>query len=79
MSKSAQKTARKVQGRTDRHKNVRYHNDANLFPDNNTKMCPVCNRPFNNRKKWSSRGLWPSIIYCSKACRKNASSLSKVV
>jgi hypothetical protein len=71
MSKSAQKTARKVSGRIATHKNVRYHNDAYLFPDGDTKICPTCNRPFSNRKKWASRGLWPSIVYCSKACRKN--------
>lgn len=70
MSKSPQKTARKVAGRIVRHKQVRYHNDAYLFPDANTKICPACNRPFTNRKKWSSRGLWPAIIYCSKACQR---------
>lgn len=70
MSKSAAKVSRKVAGRIVRHKSVRYHNDAYLFPDGNTKICPVCQRPFTNRHKWESRGLWPSIIYCSKACRK---------
>ncbi|MBC7581536.1 DUF2256 domain-containing protein [Aeromicrobium sp.] len=70
MSKSQQKTARKVTGRIARHKAVRYHNDAYLFADSDTKICPACERPFSNRKKWQSRGLWPSIIYCSKACQK---------
>ena len=37
-----------------------------------TKICPVCNRPFENRKKWESRGLWEQIVYCSERCR-NAS------
>jgi hypothetical protein len=77
MSKSAQKTARKVQGRTARHKNVRYHNDAYLFTGSDTKTCPVCKRPFSNRKKWASRGLWPSIVYCSKACRKKSASITE--
>ena len=76
MSKSVQKTTRKVVGRTARHKNVRYHNDAYLFGDTNTKICPACDRPFTNRKKWSSRGLWPAIIYCSKACQKKGTPTS---
>ncbi|MFK8082521.1 MAG: DUF2256 domain-containing protein [Granulosicoccus sp.] len=37
-----------------------------------TKVCPVCERPFQNRKKWASRGLWPSIKYCSERCRNDA-------
>ncbi|MFK7854292.1 MAG: DUF2256 domain-containing protein [Granulosicoccus sp.] len=37
-----------------------------------TKLCPVCNRSFDNRKKWESRGLWPSIRFCSERCRRNA-------
>ncbi len=68
--KSSRKTERKVIGRIARHKNVRYHNDAYLFAESQTKICPVCNRPFSNRKKWQSRGLWPSVVYCSKACSK---------
>jgi hypothetical protein len=75
MRNSTQKTARKVQARIARHKNVRYHNDSYLFPDNNIKNCPVCKRDFMNRKKWESRGLWPFIIYCSKACRKKSSTV----
>ncbi|NCP67209.1 DUF2256 domain-containing protein [bacterium] len=35
-----------------------------------TKICLVCHRPFNNRKKWESRGLWPEIKYCSEKCRQ---------
>ncbi|MBX2879556.1 MAG: DUF2256 domain-containing protein [Granulosicoccus sp.] len=38
-------------------------------PSQQTKICPVCQRPFNNRKKWQSRGLWPGIVYCSRQCR----------
>ena len=33
------------------------------------KMCPVCARPFANRKKWSARGVWDEVVYCSDACR----------
>ncbi|MFN4873185.1 MAG: DUF2256 domain-containing protein [Akkermansiaceae bacterium] len=35
------------------------------------KTCPVCHRPFHNRKKWNERGLWETIKYCSEKCRKN--------
>ena len=35
-----------------------------------TKMCPVCGRPFGNRKKWESRGVWDQVIYCSDRCRR---------
>ena len=31
-----------------------------------TKTCPVCQRPFNWRKKWERD--WESVVYCSKAC-----------
>lgn len=36
-----------------------------------TKICLVCKKSFNNRKRWDSRGQWEKIIYCSDACRKN--------
>ena len=39
-----------------------------------TKICPVCKRPFHNRKKWESRGLWPEIKYCSERCRNRTDS-----
>lgn len=65
----SQKTARKVQGRTARHKNVRYHNDAALFPDL-VKVCQACGRPFENRKRWASRGQFALVKYCSKRCQK---------
>ncbi|MAA79163.1 MAG: hypothetical protein CL916_07865 [Deltaproteobacteria bacterium] len=32
-----------------------------------TKICPVCTRPFEWRKKWERN--WENIRYCSKACR----------
>lgn len=32
-----------------------------------TKICPICNRSFENRKKWKK--IWDSVIYCSKKCR----------
>ncbi|MDG2473330.1 MAG: DUF2256 domain-containing protein [Pseudomonadales bacterium] len=34
-----------------------------------TKVCPVCQLSFSNRKKWQRRGLWSDIVYCSQRCR----------
>ncbi|MBE1300390.1 MAG: DUF2256 domain-containing protein [Alteromonadaceae bacterium] len=31
-----------------------------------SKVCPVCERPFNWRKKW--RNNWENVKYCSKRC-----------
>jgi hypothetical protein len=36
------------------------------FPE---KVCPVCNRPFQWRKKWEK--IWEEVTYCSDKCRKN--------
>jgi hypothetical protein len=36
-----------------------------------TKVCIVCKRSFNNRKKWKIRNIWEQIIYCSDTCRRN--------
>ncbi len=33
-----------------------------------TKICVVCDRPFNWRKKWSK--VWQEVKYCSNACKK---------
>ncbi len=38
-------------------------------PRKEIKLCKTCQRPFHNRKKWESRGLWENILYCSDACR----------
>jgi len=32
-----------------------------------SKMCPVCERPFNWRKKWEKN--WENVKYCSKRVR----------
>jgi hypothetical protein len=74
MYNQSQQTTRKVQGRIARHKNVRYHNDAALFPDT-TKTCLVCKKPFENRKKWTSRGQFTDVKYCSRRCRREARRL----
>jgi len=34
-----------------------------------SKICPVCKRPFTWRKKWEKN--WQEIVYCSKKCRRN--------
>jgi hypothetical protein len=34
-----------------------------------SKICPVCKLPFENRKKWQARGQWASVVYCSDKCR----------
>ncbi len=34
-----------------------------------SKICPVCNRPFNWRKKWAKN--WDNVRYCSERCRRN--------
>ncbi|MAV04918.1 MAG: hypothetical protein CMC31_04605 [Flavobacteriaceae bacterium] len=33
------------------------------------KICPVCNKSFNWRKKWERD--WSNVIYCSNKCRIN--------
>ncbi|WP_114416170.1 DUF2256 domain-containing protein [Marinospirillum perlucidum] len=39
------------------------------------KICPVCQRPFNWRKKWCNN--WERVIYCSKACRRQGLPLTE--
>ncbi|MDT7524627.1 MULTISPECIES: DUF2256 domain-containing protein [Pseudidiomarina] len=34
-----------------------------------SKVCPVCQRPFNWRKKWER--CWEEVIYCSERCRRS--------
>ena len=33
------------------------------------KICLICGRPFNWRKKWQKD--WENVKYCSEKCRKN--------
>ncbi|MCP9916961.1 DUF2256 domain-containing protein [Cyanobium sp. ATX 6F1] len=37
--------------------------------DRPTKVCPVCGRPFQWRKKW--KDVWDQVRYCSDRCRNN--------
>ncbi|MBJ24549.1 MAG: DUF2256 domain-containing protein [Flavobacteriaceae bacterium] len=32
------------------------------------KICIVCKRPFNWRKKWEKN--WENVKYCSKKCKR---------
>eukprot|EP00850_Spirogloea_muscicola_P015412 SM000117S25532 [mRNA] locus=s117:430957:431593:- [translate_table: standard] len=32
------------------------------------KTCPVCQRPFEWRKKWAA--VWDDVKYCSERCRR---------
>ncbi|MFC4259234.1 DUF2256 domain-containing protein [Marinobacter lacisalsi] len=34
-----------------------------------SKTCPVCQRPFSWRRKWSRD--WHQVRYCSERCRRN--------
>ncbi|MCR9270258.1 MAG: DUF2256 domain-containing protein [Henriciella sp.] len=41
-----------------------------------SKLCPVCDRPFNWRKKWERN--WDEIVYCSERCRRAKKSKKTV-
>jgi hypothetical protein len=34
-----------------------------------TKICVVCQRPFEWRKKWEK--VWEDVKYCSEKCKRN--------
>ncbi len=34
-----------------------------------SKICLVCKRPFNWRKKWARD--WDQVKYCSERCKRN--------
>ncbi|MEX0588537.1 MAG: DUF2256 domain-containing protein [Cyanobium sp.] len=36
-----------------------------------TKICAVCGRPFQWRKKW--KDVWEEVRYCSERCRRRRS------
>ncbi|MEO0898495.1 MAG: DUF2256 domain-containing protein [Bacteroidota bacterium] len=36
-----------------------------------SKICPVCGRPFEWRKKWEKN--WDEVVYCGEKCRRNKS------
>ena len=37
------------------------------------KICVVCQRPFNWRKKWEK--VWNDVKYCSEKCRRSKSKI----
>ncbi|MDC3146652.1 DUF2256 domain-containing protein [Alphaproteobacteria bacterium] len=37
------------------------------------KICLVCQRPFNWRKKWEK--VWNDVKYCSEKCRRSKSKI----
>ncbi|MBX3315818.1 MAG: DUF2256 domain-containing protein [Phycisphaeraceae bacterium] len=38
------------------------------------KVCPVCARPFQWRKKWERD--WDRVIYCSDRCRRSGRGIT---
>ncbi|MGC6483409.1 MAG: DUF2256 domain-containing protein [Synechococcus sp.] len=40
-----------------------------------TKVCPVCGRPFQWRKKWKE--VWDEVRYCSERCRRQKNRLAQ--
>ncbi|WP_166263910.1 DUF2256 domain-containing protein [Marinobacter caseinilyticus] len=40
-------------------------------PNLPAKLCPICLRPFNWRKKWANN--WHEVRYCSERCRRRRS------
>ena len=42
--------------------------------DRPTKVCMVCGRPFQWRKKW--KDVWDDVRYCSDRCRNNRNQKS---
>ena len=40
-----------------------------------SKLCPVCQRPFQWRKKWAT--VWEQVIYCSDRCRNQGPDSKK--
>jgi hypothetical protein len=39
-----------------------------------TKVCPVCGRSFQWRKKW--KDVWEEVRYCSERCRRRRSCIA---
>ena len=38
-----------------------------------SKICPVCGRPFQWRKKW--KDVWEEVRYCSERCRRRRQTI----
>lgn len=48
---------------------------AHSKPHLPSKTCPVCQRPFNWRKKWAR--VWSEVKYCSERCKREAKAHNK--
>ncbi|MFU8764754.1 MAG: DUF2256 domain-containing protein [Haliea sp.] len=44
-------------------------------PERPTKVCPVCERPFQWRARW--RLNWEQVKYCSRRCAGNRDKLNR--
>ncbi|WP_146458166.1 DUF2256 domain-containing protein [Rubripirellula tenax] len=40
-----------------------------MSPNTEPKVCCVCNRPFQWRRKWAK--CWNEVKYCSERCRRS--------
>ncbi|TKB58622.1 DUF2256 domain-containing protein [Ferrimonas aestuarii] len=40
------------------------------------KTCPVCQRPFQWRKRWQR--VWDEVKYCSKRCQRERRRQSEI-
>ncbi|NDD45317.1 MAG: DUF2256 domain-containing protein [Synechococcaceae bacterium WB9_4xC_028] len=40
-----------------------------------TKICAVCGRPFQWRRKW--KDVWDEVRYCSERCRRDRNRQGK--
>lgn len=41
------------------------------------KTCPVCQRPFQWRRKWAA--VWDEVRYCSEKCRREKGRNGKII
>lgn len=53
--------------KTNHHNKIKKYTKSNLP----SKVCCVCKRPFEWRKKWAK--VWDEVKYCSERCRRSSS------
>ncbi|MBL6793481.1 DUF2256 domain-containing protein [Synechococcus sp. AH-601-P18] len=41
-----------------------------------SKICPVCQRPFEWRKAWQK--CWDDVVYCSERCRRRKNTIKSI-
>ena len=49
---------------------------GNMPKNLESKICIVCNIPFNWRKKWEKN--WAEVKYCSERCRRNKKDYRRI-